>query len=103
MPPQGATVPSPFPFSLPSDKMFGQNGVQTPSKTVYNERGVRVDFENPNPGKRPGQIHVQVGDQKFLYDPVAGTPPDAPKSVAKIVESEAVQSAIQRALRMLGE
>jgi filamentous hemagglutinin len=89
--------------AAPERPVFGRTGVQTPSKTVYNKGGVRVDFENPNPGQRPGQIHVQVGDEKILYDPLTGTFPGAAKSLRKILESPEVQGAVQKALRMLGE
>jgi filamentous hemagglutinin len=83
--------------------LFGQNGVQTPSKSVFNNGKVRIDFENPNPGQRPGQIHVQYGNEKVLYDPVTGTFPDVPNSVNKVLQSKDGQTAIQKALRMLGE
>ncbi len=42
---------------------------QTTSKTLYQTKGIkpgekgylRIDVENPNPAKRPGQIHAQFG------------------------------------------
>jgi hypothetical protein len=87
---------------------FGINGVQTPSKTVFNRNGVRIDFENPNPGQRAGQIHVQVGDEKYFYDPITGLfrtldGSSPARSVLKIIESADAQRAIEKALRMLGE
>jgi hypothetical protein len=82
---------------------FGSRGVRTASKTVYNKKGVRIDFENPNPGQRPGQIHVQVGKAKFLYNPITRSFVGVPASLAKILASEEAQKAIQTALRMLGE
>lgn len=82
---------------------FGAKGVQTPSKTVYNKDGIRIDFENPNPGQRPGQIHVQVGNSKYLYDPVSRSFPSAPRSLQKVLNTEAAQKAILNALEMLGE
>ena len=77
--------------------------MQTPSKTVYNKDGVRIDFENPNPGQRAGQIHAQVGVQKYLYDPATKTFPGVPNSLQKALESVAAQEAIAKALTMLGE
>ena len=87
----------------PVNDMFGADGVQTPSKTVYNKRGIRIDFENPNPGQRPAQIHVQVGRNKFLFDPETGTFPGVPNSLAKILETSAARAAVVKALRFLGE
>ena len=87
---------------------FGIKGVKTPSKTVYNRDGVRIDFENPNPGQRAGQIHVQVGDEKYFYDPLTGLfktldGQSPARSVTKIIDSSDAQKAIEKALRMLGE
>ncbi|MCI0463315.1 MAG: RHS repeat-associated core domain-containing protein [Gemmataceae bacterium] len=87
----------------PEQPVFGARGVQTPSTTVYNKKGVRIDVENPNPGQRPGQIHVQVGDAKYLYDPASRTFPGVPKSLRRILESNEVRKAIDKALRILGE
>lgn len=55
--------------------MFGANGVQTTSKTVWKEKGskARLDVENPNPGQRPGQIHYQdANNKKYLFDSSKG-------------------------------
>ncbi|OPX41868.1 tRNA(Glu)-specific nuclease WapA precursor [Ruminiclostridium hungatei] len=52
--------------------MFGENGTQVTSKTVWKEKGsqARIDVENPNPGHRPGQIHYQdANGNKYLFDP----------------------------------
>lgn len=51
-----------------SRDMPGQNGTRTSSTTVGRGDGWRVDVENPAPGERPGQIHYQSGDSKFMYD-----------------------------------
>jgi hypothetical protein len=85
------------------EPMFGQKGLKTSSKTVYNKGGVHIDIENPDPGGRPGQLHVQVGDEKIMYDPNTGTFPGASKSLRMILESDEVKSAIAKALKMLGE
>jgi filamentous hemagglutinin len=40
--------------------MLGANGTQISSKTIWKGEGKeRIDVENPNPGKRLGQIHYQ--------------------------------------------
>nr|WP_303740666.1 RHS repeat-associated core domain-containing protein [Lutispora saccharofermentans] len=54
------------------NSMFGENGTQVISKTVWKEKGsqARIDVENPNPGQRPGQIHYQdANGKKYLFDP----------------------------------
>jgi hypothetical protein len=74
-------------LNLPEKKpgMLGQNGVRTPSTTVWKGKGKeRIDVENPNPGQRPGQIHYQGNDgSKYLYDPTTKTFPDAPKAIRR--------------------
>ncbi|HWR06298.1 hypothetical protein [Sporomusa sp.] len=70
-------------------KMIGSDGVQVTSKTLWKEKGssARIDIENPNPGKRPGQIHYQDEDgAKYLFSQVKKVFVDkdgnvAPKSV----------------------
>jgi RHS repeat-associated protein len=43
--------------------MPGAGGTQTPSSTMGSGEGFRVDVENPSPGIRPGQIHIQFGGE----------------------------------------
>lgn len=78
-------------------KMIGADGVQVTSKTIWKEKGskARIDVENPNPGKRPGQIHYQdANNVKYYFDPYAGTFYDqktgksAPKKVQKMLEDK---------------
>jgi RHS repeat-associated protein len=85
-----------------SEGMLGAGGTQTTSKTLYNREGVRLDVENPAPGSRPGQIHVQIGKQKFLYDPSTGQFQNAPSSVQKLLENERIKKAIETGMRYLG-
>ena len=49
--------------------MLGEGGTQITSKTLYRGDGFWIDVENPAPGVRPGQLHVQTpaGD-KYIYD-----------------------------------
>src|SRR5438552_1815844 len=45
----------------PRPRMLGERGARIDSKTLWRgERGARIDVENPAPGRRPGQIHLQV-------------------------------------------
>jgi len=88
------------------EKMLGEDGVQTASKTLWKGKGKeRIDVENPNPGQRPGQIHYQDNsNNKYLYDPKTNTFPDAPRSVNKLLEDKKFKSAIDKALtKYLGE
>jgi filamentous hemagglutinin len=41
--------------------MLEEQGIQVHSKTLWRQDKMRLDVENPNPGKRPGQIHFQPG------------------------------------------
>jgi len=63
----------------------------------------RIDVENPNPGQRPGQIHFQEGDAKFIYDMETGTFTGAPNRVNQLLERPDVQKAIDKGFRYLGE
>ncbi len=79
-------------------RMLGENGVQTSSKTIWKGEGkARIDVENPNPGQRPGQIHYQDnGGNKYLYDPISSSFPNAPKSVNKMLENSDFQRQFKR-------
>lgn len=86
--------------------MLGASGPQVMSKTVLPARSghnYRIDVENPAPGKRPGQLHVQRGDEKYLYDfeeeAWIGIPPSFAKELAKDPE---VIAAINRGKQYLG-
>ncbi len=89
--------------SIPA--MLGAKGTTTASTTVGKfDDGVRIDVENGHPGQRPGQIHVQCGRMKYLYDHVSeqfkGDPPNAVKDLMKEAR---VRKAIAKGLRLLGE
>jgi hypothetical protein len=85
--------------------VFGEKGVQTPSKTVWKGKGKeRIDIENPNPGQRPGQIHYQDNqNNKYLYDPTTDSFPGAPKQVNDLLKVTDFRKGIEKALRFLGE
>lgn len=95
-----AGAPSPLP---PDD--HNSKGTQTNSKTLYNKNGTHIDVENP--GHRPGQIHVQQGDSKYLYDVGKKAFVDkagdlAPKAIQKLLEDPKVVRAIAKGLEILG-
>ncbi len=80
-------------------------GTQTSSKTLYNKNGTHIDVENP--GYRPGQIHVQQGNAKYLYDVGKKAFVDkagdlAPKAIQKLLEDPKVIKAIAKGLKILG-
>jgi hypothetical protein len=88
----------------PRPHMMGERGARIDSKTLWRgERGARLDVENPAPGRRPGQIHLQVDGEKYLYDPETTSFRGAPRAVQELLEDPRVQDAIQKALRYLGE
>jgi filamentous hemagglutinin len=84
--------------------VFGERGTQTTSTTVGKGQGWRIDVENPNPGQRPGQVHYQSGDKKYLYDPNTKSFIGASKTENKQLLNDAqVQRAIKKGLKVLGE
>ena len=50
--------------SCPS--MLGEGGTKTFSTTRYSGPQYSIDVENPNPGSRPGQLHLQTGGEEPL-------------------------------------
>lgn len=90
-----------------NDHMFGENGTQVTSKTVWkdNNSQARLDVENPKPGQRPGQIHYQDSNgNKYLYDPKTNKFINAPNSVNKLLENSDFVKALNKALtQYLGE
>lgn len=87
-------------------RMFGANGTQVTSKTVWRGKGKRaprIDVENPNPGQRPGQIHFQEGDRKYLYDPATRSFPNAPGYVNEMLNRKEFRRGIGNAMKYLGE
>ena len=95
-----STAATPPPPNDPHSK-----GTQTTSKTLYNKKGTRIDVENP--GNRPGQIHVQQGGEKYIYDienQVFRTMKGelAPKAIQKLLDSPEIIKAIAKGLKYLG-
>ncbi|RYM68201.1 hypothetical protein BSQ99_20900 [Serratia liquefaciens] len=86
--------------------MLGINGPTVPSKTLWMGKGKeRIDVENPAAGKRAGQIHYQDNsNNKYYYDPITQTFPDAPKSVNDKLKDPAFKSAVDKGMtKYLGE
>ncbi|WP_164141567.1 hemagglutinin repeat-containing protein [Serratia marcescens] len=86
--------------------MLGINGPMVPSKTLWMGKGKeRIDVENPAPGKRAGQIHYQDNkNNKYYYDPVTQTFPEAPKSVNDKLKDPDFKNAIDKGMtKYLGE
>jgi hypothetical protein len=85
-------------------KMLGEDGPTVQSKTLYKDENLRIDVENPNPGVRPGQLHLQPKTGgKYLYDFGEGEFRGLPRAIAKLIEGNAdVGRAIVTAGRYLG-
>ena len=96
-----ATSPMPLPPNDPNSK-----GTRTISKTLYNKNGTRIDVENP--GNRSGQIYVQQGKAKYIYDvadKVFNTRTGgelAPKAFQDLLNNPDVIKAIAKGLEYLG-
>lgn len=86
------------------DALLGARGTQVTSKTLLQREKYRVDVENPAPGSRPGQLHLQDdAGGKYLYDFEAGQFPGLPKSLAKQVGKDPnIGRAIGTGRRYLG-
>ncbi len=84
--------------------MLGANWTKVTSKTLLNRPDYRIDVENPAPGSRPGQFHLQdSAGGKYLYDFEAGQFPGLPRSLQKQIENDsAVGRAIATGRRYLG-
>jgi hypothetical protein len=97
--------------------MFGANGVQThPDKPLLKQREwkrytYRIDMENPSPGVRPGNIHVQLGGKvsdHYYWRPGGHFSTKEGKSLPRklqdhLNEDADAQQAIRDGLRFLGE
>ncbi|GAB2948280.1 VENN motif pre-toxin domain-containing protein [Hafnia psychrotolerans] len=87
-------------------QMLGANGVRVDSKTIWKGKGQeRIDVENPAPGKRTGQLHYQDNKgNKYYYDPITQSFPDAPKSVNAQLKNSAFKNAVEKGMsKYLGE
>jgi len=85
-------------------------GSKVTSQTKWqNGKTERVDVENPNPGKRPGDVHYHDSNNtKYRFNPETKKLYNengnlAPNKVQKVLENKEVQKAIDKALDVLGE
>jgi uncharacterized protein YukE len=86
-------------------RMIGAEGVQVTSKVLGKGKGWRIDLENPDPGGRPGQIHLQdYRGNKWQYDFEEKRFVGLPRSMEKLITTDrrALQ-AVKRGLEQLGE
>lgn len=103
----GTNAPPPR-TQAPSGEMLGESGTQTTSKTLTDRPGngpyYRIDVENPNPGSRPGQMHLQDDSgNKYYYNFNTGQFEGAPNSfIKKIMSDPQYQRAIRKGASMLG-
>lgn len=84
--------------------MLGEDGTQVTSKTLTpGNRPYRIDVENPAPGVRPGQLHLQTRGGKYLYNFDTGEFEGIPGSLARqIANDPAVAQAIAKGKTYLG-
>jgi hypothetical protein len=85
----------------PDGGMLGEGGTQVTSRTLLRDtgQGFRIDVENPAPGVRPGQLHLQdAAGGKYLFNfgtnQFEGLPPGLARQIA---DDPQVASAIARA------
>ena len=95
-----AAAPTPPPPDDPHSK-----GTRITSKTLYRKGNIHIDVENP--GHRPGQIHLQIGREKYIYDvsnqvfkTISGNL--APRSIQALLNQPEILDAIMKGLTYLG-
>ncbi|HEX4727915.1 MAG TPA: hypothetical protein VH298_08960, partial [Jatrophihabitans sp.] len=91
--------------------MLGEGGAQTESTTILRDtgRGYRIDVENPDPGGRPGQMHLQTrSNDKYIYDfgsgdwvPTPGSAAMSNRLAARVAADPKVATAIAKGARFL--
>jgi hypothetical protein len=83
---------------------IGEGGTQTVSKTLMQNEDFHIDVENPAPGVRDGQLHLQdYAGNKYQYNFETGQFEGLPNSLAKQVANlPEVARAISTGLRYLG-
>jgi hypothetical protein len=84
--------------------MIGEGGTQVTSRTLVQTETFRIDVENPAPGRRAGQLHLQdSAGNKYLYDFEADEFEGLPRSLLdKIADDPAANRAIITGKRYLG-
>jgi len=84
--------------------MIGKGGTQVTSRTLLQTETFRIDVENPAPGVRPGQLHLQdEAGNKYLYDFEADEFEGLPRAlVEKLADDPAATRAVVTGKRYLG-
>jgi hypothetical protein len=83
--------------------MPGSGGAQFTSQTFYNQDGMRLDAENPVPGRGPGNIHLHIGHDKYYYNFQSGKFEGLSNRLAtRVYKNAKLVSALQSALHLLG-
>jgi hypothetical protein len=97
----GAPVPNGSRFS---SQRIGAEGTKTMSKTLMHSEGFRIDVENPKPGFRNGQIHLQDSSgAKYQYNFDTGEFEGVSNTFAReLARNPAVKLAIKKGLALLG-
>ncbi len=81
-----------------STGMVGVGGAPFTSKTLLETSDYHIDVENPNPGMRPGQLHLQTygaNSVKYQFNFETDTFDGLPKSLAKAVSRTKAARAIR--------
>lgn len=90
--------------------MLGEGGTQVTSKTLLRDtgQGYRIDVENPAPGVRAGQLHLQAGGNKYIYNygtgdwvPTPGSAAMSNRLAASVAGNPDVTTAIARGAGIL--
>jgi hypothetical protein len=84
--------------------MIGERGTRVTSRTLLRSETFTIDVENPAPGTRPGQLHLQDdAGNKYLYDFDNDEFEGLPRSLAdKLRQDPAVKRAVATGKRYLG-
>ncbi len=104
IPSSGQTGSSASPGDPGKDPRWNRSSPKIRPQTVWERKGIRLDVENFNPQQRMGQVHVQVGEQKYIFDPVsklffsAKTGALAPNSVQELLKIKTFEKALSKAL-----
>ena len=82
------------------------NSTQTASKNLYTSKDgkIRVDVENGNPSQRAGQVHLQIGEDKYIFNNIDkkfycdGTSNLAPSKIQEYLSDPNIKKAVDKGL-----
>jgi hypothetical protein len=103
--------PSPSAQTAPNGEMLGQSGTQLPGSRTLTDKippigpYYRIDIENPAPGVRAGQMHLQDdrGGKYYYYNFNTQEFEGAPQSLIKKIQGDnTYQNALNKGARFLG-